>query len=170
MKKLTTILLVLLAVSTLTACTEKKEGSSSDSTYTSELIKASVLDYDKVDNIKTATQEDYEGLQSFEITPQDAYNFIAVDPSVKLVDVREPQEYIDSHIEGSILIPLRQLSEESLRENGIVETDYVILYCRSGNRSAQAHQTVSRLGAYSSNSMAGGINQWVNEGLPVITN
>ena|GEM_PF-2378098 len=169
MKKTITLFLSLLAILSLTACTENEEGGTSDSTYTSELIKASVLDYDKAANVKTATKEDYRGLQSFEITPQDTYNFMAVDPTVKLIDVREPNEYAELHIEGSVLIPLGQLSAATLKENGITESDYIILHCRSGNRSAQAYGLINRLGYYAANSMAGGINQWVNEGLPVIT-
>ena len=169
MKKLTTLFLALLTVTTLTAC-NSQEDATSDSTYTSELIKASVLDYDKAENVKTAAKEDYEGLQSFEMLPQDSYNFMAVDPDVKLIDVREPQEYIASHIEGATLIPLGQLSVAALEENGITPADYIILYCRSGNRSAQAYGILNRLGYYAANSMAGGINGWISEDLPVITN
>ena len=52
-----------------------------------------------------------------------------------LVDVRQPDEYAQGHIPGSVLIPLGQISER-MRELP-VDKD-IIFYCRSGKRSRGA--------------------------------
>ncbi len=58
-----------------------------------------------------------------------------------LVDVRSPEEYDDSNIEGSINIPLEIIEEcENLPEKGM------ILYCRSGIRSLDAMQKLIKMG------------------------
>ncbi len=54
----------------------------------------------------------------------------------KLIDVRTPREYGNNGLEGADNIPLQQLSAR-LDEVGPKE-EPVVLYCRSGNRSAQA--------------------------------
>ena len=53
-----------------------------------------------------------------------------------IVDVRTPQEYQASNIEGSINIEWQNISDVS----NLVKTkkDKIILYCRSGNRSGKA--------------------------------
>lgn len=53
-----------------------------------------------------------------------------------LVDVRTPSEYRERHLEGAVNIPLQLLSARlhELRERGVP----VIVYCRSGSRSAVA--------------------------------
>lgn len=57
--------------------------------------------------------------------------------SYLLIDVRQPVEYEDSHIPGSILLPLNEFEEqvEELPEKNI------IFYCRNGTRSRAAALT-----------------------------
>ncbi|MBF0203654.1 MAG: rhodanese-like domain-containing protein [Desulfamplus sp.] len=57
--------------------------------------------------------------------------------SYLLIDVRQPSEYEESHIPGSILLPLSEFEEkvEELPEKNI------IFYCRSGARSRAAALT-----------------------------
>jgi len=55
---------------------------------------------------------------------------------VILLDVRNQDEYEENHIQGSILIPVNEL-EERLTE--LTDKDAIIIvYCRSGRRSADA--------------------------------
>jgi len=161
MKKLTTLLLATLTILSLSACTG--EDQESDSTYTSEVIKASVLDYN------TSDKNEYANLQSFEITPNDTARLLEGAPDTTvLIDVREESEYNEAHIEGSTLIPLAELTRQKLMDKNIKMTDDIIVHCRSGNRSTMAYRTLQALGYYNSNSMAGGITAWMQDGLPVV--
>ena len=45
----------------------------------------------------------------------------------------------------------------------------VVVYCRTGNRSAQGRDILKNAGYTLVTSMAGGITQWQAQGLPVIT-
>lgn len=55
--------------------------------------------------------------------------------SVALVDVRTPKEYENRHMESSVNIPLQEIK----KIKDVVPGDkIVIVYCRSGNRSAQS--------------------------------
>lgn len=52
-----------------------------------------------------------------------------------LVDVRSPGEFASGHIEGAINIPVNEIRE---RMSEIPANKPVIVYCRSGARSANA--------------------------------
>lgn len=83
------------------------------------------------------------------------------DKSIKLVDVRNPREYADGHIPGSILIPLDSLNstaEELLPE----KTATIYVYCRSGSRSAMGAKLLNSLG-YTHVYNIGGITTWPYE-------
>ncbi|NLN98221.1 MAG: rhodanese-like domain-containing protein [Eubacteriaceae bacterium] len=58
-------------------------------------------------------------------------------PDVYLLDVRTEAEYRQCHLEGSLLLPVDELKERAYQELPNKKTP-VLLYCRSGNRSAQA--------------------------------
>lgn len=86
--------------------------------------------------------------------------------TMRLVDVREPDEFTGplGHIEGSELIPLRQLVE------AVQDWDRaapVILVCRSGGRSGRAAVAMEQMGFERVVSMAGGMIDWNECGLPV---
>ncbi len=75
-----------------------------------------------------------------------------------ILDVRTQEEYDESHIEGAILIPDYEISEKA--EELLTDKDAVILvYCRSGRRSALAAKVLSELG-YSQIYDFGGIIDW----------
>ena len=72
-----------------------------------------------------------------------------------IVDVRTPQEYQASNIEGSINIEWQDILDAS----NLVKTkkDKIILYCRSGNRSGKALKILEENG-YTNVINAGSIN------------
>ena len=63
-----------------------------------------------------------------------------------LLDVRSEEEYNDSHIDGSLLLPVNDISEEKASEIIGDKDTTVIVYCRSGNRSSQALEYLNELG------------------------
>lgn len=80
-----------------------------------------------------------------------------------LVDVRTPDEFASGHIEGAVNIPLDALSS---RLNEIPRDQPVVVYCRSGSRSAQAARLLSGAG-YTQVRDLGGITAWMAAGYPV---
>ena len=78
-----------------------------------------------------------------------------------IVDVRREDEYTSGHIPGAVLIPNETIGTQ--RPSELPDPDQVILvYCRSGNRSAQAAQKLADLG-YTNIYDFGGIMTWTGD-------
>lgn len=82
------------------------------------------------------------------------------------LDVREQSEWNEAHIEWATLIPLGQLAN---RQNELPKDQKIVVVCRSGNRSAQGRDLLLKAGFAEVTSMAGGMNDWISQGLPVVT-
>lgn len=82
-----------------------------------------------------------------------------------MLDVREPDEWVAGHIPGATLIPLGQLGE---RFTELPTDQPIIVYCRSGNRSAVARDFLLEMFP-TTTSMGGGFNEWVAAGYEVET-
>jgi molybdopterin/thiamine biosynthesis adenylyltransferase/rhodanese-related sulfurtransferase len=80
-----------------------------------------------------------------------------------VLDVREPDEYEQGAIPGSLHIPRGNL--ESNIEPRVPEHDTpLIVFCAGGNRSAFAAKTLSEMGYSDVVSVKGGFNRWKDEG------
>src|SRR6201984_495527 len=66
-----------------------------------------------------------------------------VPPDVRLVDVREPEEWAAGHVPGATHIPLGQLGERYME---ISQDGPVYLICRSGARSNRAAHALAGAG------------------------
>jgi len=78
-----------------------------------------------------------------------------------LLDVRTEEEYRDQRIDGSVLIPVDEISIRAEAE--LPDKDATILvYCRSGRRSASAAEELAALG-YTNVYDFGGIQSWPYE-------
>lgn len=95
------------------------------------------------------------------ISAEDAKKMMDESDDITLLDVRTKEEYAEGHIEGSILIPDYELADQA--ELTLTDKSATILiYCRSGRRSAQAAQTLNDLG-YTAVYDIGGIIDWPYE-------
>ena len=74
-----------------------------------------------------------------------------------LVDVREPREWAVSDISGSLKIPLGSLAQSL---DKLAQEDEIVVYCRSGARSANAVQFLAGHGYAGAKNLVGGINRW----------
>ena len=93
-----------------------------------------------------------------QISQDKAMRMMQEESDYLVVDVRRPDEYAEGHIPGAINIPNETIAEEA--ETALPDKDQVLLvYCRSGNRSKQASQTLADLG-YTNVYEFGGINTW----------
>lgn len=59
-----------------------------------------------------------------------------------IVDVRTKEEYDESHLQEAINIPYDEIDENTQLEKEKV----ILVYCRSGNRSSIAYDTLTELG------------------------
>ncbi len=81
---------------------------------------------------------------------------------VLLVDVRQPDEYDIVNIPGTVLVPLdRIVSGEAFDE--LPRDRAMVLYCKSGVRSAQALLALRRAGYGDMSNLEGGVLAWVRD-------
>lgn len=83
---------------------------------------------------------------------------IAAQADFILLDVRTQEEYDEGHIPGAVLLPYDKIAIQA----AVVLPDQgkeVIVYCRSGRRSAIAAETLAKLG-YTKVADFGGISRW----------
>ncbi|MGF1503991.1 MAG: rhodanese-like domain-containing protein [Anaerolineae bacterium] len=97
------------------------------------------------------------------IQPQEYVSTFEDNPDHILVDVRTPEEFASGHIPGAINIPVEEIAN---RLDEIPADTNVVVYCRSGNRSATAASELAESG-YASIYDLGGIISWQAAGLPV---
>lgn len=62
-----------------------------------------------------------------------------------LLDVRSETEFAAGHIPGSILIPHDQISRETIKKLPAKDAP-IVIFCRSGRRSAIAKAALQKLG------------------------
>ena len=92
------------------------------------------------------------------ISAEDAKEIMDSTDDFVLIDVREDDEYASGHIAGALLIPYGEIEERA--ETELTDKEQTILvYCRSGRRSAIAVQTLAELG-YTDVRDFGGIIDW----------
>jgi rhodanese-related sulfurtransferase len=89
------------------------------------------------------------------------------DPDFVILDVRNPDEFAAGHIAGAVNLCFR--CGTFLDELATLDKSKTYLvYCASGNRSGQATSQMDRQGFLHLDDLAGGINQWKADGLPVV--
>lgn len=75
-----------------------------------------------------------------------------------ILDVRTMDEFNEKHIEGAVLYPVTSIGEDASDYIPSLDTT-VLVYCRSGNRSATASAILADLG-YTNVYDFGGIIDW----------
>lgn len=110
------------------------------------------------------TQTNTEG---FEIDASSVKNKVGNQEDIKLIDVRTVEEYEIEHLADSELATLQGIENNILEIEGLEKNDEIIVYCRSGRRSAEAYDILKELGYTNVKSMAGGINEWNSQGYKV---
>ena len=79
------------------------------------------------------------------------------DSSIRLIDVRTPEEYRAAHIPGSVNVPLDRIGDIS---RAVPDKDArLFVYCLSGARSRSASAALASMG-YTDVNNIGGISQW----------
>lgn len=100
-----------------------------------------------------------------QINTSQAVQILNRDDSVVL-DVREDGEVRGGKIKGAKHIPLGQLKSRA-SELEQAKGKPMLVYCRSGNRSAHACHLLTKMGFQDVSNLAGGITAWESANLPV---
>ncbi len=85
-----------------------------------------------------------------------------------MVDVRNPDEYIEIHASGVRLIPVNTVVEEVRQIRDLAGDKDVLFICKSGQRSALAaeYATAAGLDDRELYNVEGGTTAWAEAGLP----
>lgn len=81
-----------------------------------------------------------------------------------LIDVREPIEHAEEHVDGALLIPLGELEA---RAGQLQEDRPVVVMCRGGKRGEQALAMLQVQGVTNARNLAGGLLAWKDASLPI---
>ncbi len=93
------------------------------------------------------------------LTFEQAHEMMMTRQNVVLLDVREEPEYLSGHAIDAILLPVDEIAAETAAE-AIPEKDCpVLVYCRTGRRSARAVSLLHSLG-YNEVYDMGGLVGW----------
>ena len=88
------------------------------------------------------------------------------DGSILLIDVREPNEFADGHIPGSVTMPLSSFDPHQLPE---AKGKRIIFSCRTGGRTLQALKLTQDAGIDLQEHYKPSFSGWVAEGGEVET-
>jgi hydroxyacylglutathione hydrolase len=83
-----------------------------------------------------------------------------------VLDLRGKTEYKSGHIKGTENIFIGTL-EKSLDK--IKRDEQVVLHCQSGDRTTIGYSILKKHGFKNIKNYSGGLNEWVNEGNPVVS-
>jgi rhodanese-related sulfurtransferase len=100
-----------------------------------------------------------------EVTVEQTRERIDNDAAVKLIDVREDNEWLAGHAAGADHLG-KGIIERDIEEQVSDKATELILYCGGGYRSALAADVLQQMGYTNVFSMAGGWKAWKESGAP----
>jgi len=101
------------------------------------------------------------------VSPEEMETLLELD-DVQLVDVRTPEEYEDGYIVNSQNIDYKSPTfDEDI--NQLDKNKPVLLYCRTGRKSAKCAEKLKEAGFIKIYDLEGGISKWKHEGLELKT-
>ena len=74
--------------------------------------------------------------------PNDMLKEILLSDNYIIVDVRTEKEYNEGHVKNALNIPFDKINEST----DLDKTKTIMVYCKSGNRSKMAYDTLIKLG------------------------
>jgi adenylyltransferase/sulfurtransferase len=126
-----------------------------------------LIDYEAFCGV--VSEEAQQAAAGSTITAAELKDLIDAEKPIYLVDVREPAEWEIVRIPGATLIP----KDEILRGDalaGLPQDKQVVMYCKTGVRSAETLAAVKRAGFSDAVHVQGGVTAWVRQvdpGLPI---
>ena len=98
---------------------------------------------------------------------------LAADPGLRVLDVRDPDEWDEGHLEGARFMPYTSLvprpgAPAPAEALGLGAGDPLAVMCGSGSRSSTAASLLLRSGYRDVRNVAGGLGAWKAAGYPVL--
>jgi adenylyltransferase/sulfurtransferase len=119
-----------------------------------------LIDYEQFCGVTPAAPEPVTVNAATEITSVELKRRLDRGDALKIVDVREPNEYQINRIPGSVLIPLGDVPR---RQNELDPNDEIVVHCKMGARSAKAADFLRSVGFRRVLNLKGGILDWVEK-------
>jgi len=119
-----------------------------------------LIDYEAFCGV--VSEEAQEAASGSTITAAELKELLDSDKPVFLVDVREPAEFEIVSIPGATLIP----KDEILRGDALSalpQDKQIVMYCKTGVRSAETLAAVKRAGFSDAVHVQGGVSAWINQ-------
>jgi len=101
-----------------------------------------------------------------DISIEQARRLIESNPDLVIVDVRTPEEFATGYLEGAVNLCVE--CDAQLLLDNLDPNDDILLYCRTGRRSANALGVLRENGYEKVYNMLGGITAWTNAGYPIV--
>lgn len=119
-----------------------------------------LIDYEEFCGISAGHESAPEANPEGDIQPQELSERLKNGNRPFLLDVRNPEEWAITRLEGATLIPLPELAQRYVELPGNEE---IVVYCRSGGRSGQAVQFLREKGFTKVRNLPGGTLRWSDE-------
>ncbi|MDX1600123.1 MAG: molybdopterin-synthase adenylyltransferase MoeB [Anaerolineales bacterium] len=119
-----------------------------------------LIDYEAFCGVPSHDRPESRLDEEWEIEPTELAEKIENGENVRLIDVREPHELEISQIEGAELMPLGELASHM---NELDSAEEIVLFCKTGSRSARALELLAGAGFRKLKNLKGGINAWARE-------
>jgi molybdopterin/thiamine biosynthesis adenylyltransferase/rhodanese-related sulfurtransferase len=119
-----------------------------------------LIDYEQFCGVPIRDHEEGAVGGGWDITAPELAQRMKEDNHLRLLDVREPHELQISHLEGATLIPLGQLAA---RLSELDSAEEMVVFCKSGTRSARALELLVSAGFRKVKNLKGGINAWAEK-------
>ena len=115
-----------------------------------------LIDYEEFCGLRGPSEQVSE---EFQITVDDLKGKIDNGQEVVLLDVREPMEWEIARLAKAVLMPVAQVPG---RVNELSTADDIVVYCKTGVRSARITNFLRELGFRKVKNLVGGIDEWAD--------
>lgn len=109
-----------------------------------------------------------KGIENVALAAADAVKKINHEASV-LIDIRSKEDFDKEHIINAINIPMKECVTTNVKLKKL-ENKSIILVCASGNQSRSQLKNLQSMNFERVFYLQGGLQSWVSESLPVLTN
>lgn len=104
---------------------------------------------------------------TIKVVPPKVVQILLIEDSIQLIDVRTPEEFEQGYLEGAQNIDYLSATFDSDIKK-LDKTKPVLLYCKSGGRSAKSSKKLRKLGFTRVYDLDGGITRWKEEGFEIV--
>ncbi|MGC8784382.1 MAG: molybdopterin-synthase adenylyltransferase MoeB [Armatimonadota bacterium] len=122
-----------------------------------------LIDYEEFCGVRGVEEAPAEVVE--EITPTELKRRLDAGENIFLLDVREPVEWQICRLDGAVLMPMNTVPA---RMHELDSAKEMVVYCRSGKRSAQIVAFLKAAGFRKVKNLQGGILQWSDEVDPTV--